>query len=129
MGSLTSLEVGVLLLWHVVSVVLSIGVWRGKAVAEGTLDSCLSVFDGYIACGMFWYTELSAVWRITLVAMALQGGGVVFSVGCLEEAISLMEVMVGQADLALGRMGHGWASGEGEPGTAVLLEVSVKLGL
>lgn len=69
------------------------------------------------------------MWRITLVAIALQGGDVVFSVRCPEEAIWGMEVMVGKADLALRRLGHGWANGEGEPGTAVVLEISVKLGL
>lgn len=37
--------------------------------------------------------------------------------------------MVGHADLGLGRLGQGRASGEGGAGTDVVLEVSVKLGL
>lgn len=37
--------------------------------------------------------------------------------------------MVGHADLGLGRLGQDRVSGEGEAGTDVVLEVSVKLGL
>lgn len=66
------------------------------------------------------------MWRITLVAIALQGGGVVFSVGCPEEGICVMEPMVGHADLGLGQ---GRVSGEGGAGTDVVLVVSIKLGL
>ncbi len=51
------------------------------------------------------------MWRITLVAIALQGGGVVFSMGCAEEGICVMQAMVGHA--GLGRLGQGRASGEG----------------
>lgn len=53
----------------------------------------------------------------------------VFSMGCPEEGICVMEAMVGHADLGLGRLGKGRASGEGGAGTDVVLEVSVKLGL
>lgn len=67
------------------------------------------------------------MWRITLVAIALQGGGVVFSMGCAEEGICVMQAMVGHA--GLGRLGQGRASGEGGAGTDVVLEVSVKPGL
>lgn len=84
--------------------------------------------------GMCRQGELSAVWRITLVAMALQGAGGGGGVGAAGEAMPGLWTwtwawtwsLVPQAPLELGRVTE-----EAALWRAVLLleEVSVKLGL